>query len=98
MKSQKPINKATHPEDLLYQAFSKIKTAEDAKRFLKDLCSPAEIQAMADRWLVVEPLIEGKSYRKIHDETGVSITTIGRIARVLAEEDSGYQLIFSRLK
>ena len=39
---------------------------------------------MADRWAVVECLRRGLPYREIHRQTGVSVTTIGRVARYLA--------------
>ena len=45
-----------YAESLLYQAFLTLKTPEEVKKFLQDLSTPAELQAMADRWLVVAPL------------------------------------------
>ena len=38
---------------------------------------------MADRWAVVELLERGLPYREIHRQTGVSVTTVGRVARYL---------------
>jgi len=58
--------------------------------FLVDLCTPAELEALADRWGVVPLLDDGVAYRTIHDRTGVSVTTIGRVARCL-EQGSGYR-------
>jgi uncharacterized protein YerC len=45
-------------------------------------------------------LDEGKrSYREIHALTGVSLTTIGRVARFLQQEPhQGYRLVIDRLK
>ncbi len=57
------------------------RTPEELRAFLKDLCTPAELQAMADRWAVVEYLQQQLPYREIHRITGVSVTTIGRVAR-----------------
>nr|WP_284347006.1 Trp family transcriptional regulator [Xanthomonas oryzae] len=51
--------------------------------FLRDLCTPAELEAMADRWRVVPLLVKGVPYREIHELTQVSVTTIGRVARTL---------------
>ena len=59
--------------------------------FLDDLCTPAEIEALADRWSVVPLLAEGMSYRQIHDVTGVSVTTVGRIARCVDGGAGGYR-------
>ena len=76
----------------LAQAFNGLKNAEQVYAFLIDLCTPAELEALADRWQVVEPLTKGKPYRQIHDDTGVSVTTIGRVARCLELGTGGYQL------
>ena len=76
----------------LAQAFNGLKNADQVYAFLIDLCTPAELEALADRWQVVEPLTKGKPYRQIHDDTGVSVTTIGRVARCLELGTGGYQL------
>ena len=76
----------------LAQALNGLKNAEQVYAFLIDLCTPAELEALADRWQVVEPLTKGKTYRQIHDDTGVSVTTIGRVARCLELGTGGYQL------
>jgi uncharacterized protein YerC len=61
---------------------------------------PAELTAFAERWRVCQ-LLEagGLSYREIHAQTGVSVTTIGRVARFLLQEPhQGYALALGRLK
>ena len=58
--------------------------------FLQDLCTPAELEAMTDRWRVVPLLLRGLPYRDIHALTGVSVTTIGRVARTLERGTGGY--------
>lgn len=57
---------------------------------LLDLCTPAEIRTLAERWHVAR-LLDGTtlSYREIHDSTGVSTTTVVRVARFLREERNG---------
>jgi TrpR-related protein YerC/YecD len=74
------------------------RTPEELRAFLRDLCTPAELQAMADRWAVVESLQQDLPYREIHRITGVSITTIGRVARYLAAGSGGYSLAVKRLE
>lgn len=59
--------------------------------FLDDLCTPAEIEALADRWSVVPLLAQGMPYRRIHEVTGVSVTTVGRIAKCLDGGAGGYR-------
>src|SRR4028118_566206 len=56
-------------------------------RLLTDLCTPAEIRTLAERWHVARLLDEGGlSYRDIHEATGVSTTTNVRGARLLEQE------------
>ena len=84
--------------DELYKAISVIRSESEAKQFLLDLCTPMEIQAMSDRWRVIAPIKAGKPYRKIYEETGVSVTTIGRVARCLLSGTDGYNLIYKRVE
>jgi TrpR-related protein YerC/YecD len=71
-------------------ALSALRTPEEVRAFLRDLCTPAEIQAMADRWAVVDHLERGVPYREIRRITGVSLMTIGRVARFLRSGNGGY--------
>lgn len=82
--------------EALYSAFASAKTNNEARAFLLDLCSPTELQAMADRWSVVDFLKKGKSYREISEVTGVSVTTIGRVARVIEMGEGGYNLLYEK--
>jgi TrpR-related protein YerC/YecD len=78
-------------------AVAALRTADECRAFFRDLCTPAELQAMADRWAVVEWLQQGLAYREIHRLTGVSVTTIGRVARFLANGNGGYSLAAKRV-
>jgi TrpR-related protein YerC/YecD len=85
-------------EHQFYEALSLLRSAEEAKLFFEDLCTPTERQAMIDRWRVVSPVKEGIPYRTIYEQTGVSVTTVGRVARCLLQGSGGYDLIFDRLR
>jgi TrpR-related protein YerC/YecD len=85
-------------ERSLCVALAALKTPEEVRAFLRDLCTPAELQAMADRWAVVGPLKRALPYRKIHELTGVSVTTIGRVARFLTGGNGGYLAATKRLE
>ncbi|SVB78840.1 uncharacterized protein METZ01_LOCUS231694 [marine metagenome] len=84
-------------EEELFNAVLKLRTTTECRAFFQDLCTPAELQAMKDRWSVVERLTEGRTYREIHDVTGVSVTTIGRVARYLSSGSGGYKTILQRI-
>jgi TrpR-related protein YerC/YecD len=74
-----------------------LETADEVRAFLRDLCTPAEIQAMADRWAVVDLLRREIPYREIHRRSGVSVTTIGRVARFLTRGNGGYETAVQRV-
>jgi TrpR-related protein YerC/YecD len=85
-------------ERRLFEAMAALRTPEECRSFFRDLCTPAEIQAMADRWAVVEPIQRGLPYREIHKLTGVSVTTIGRVAKFVAAGNGGYELALRRIE
>jgi TrpR-related protein YerC/YecD len=88
-------NRAAERE--LCKALATMESMDEVRNLLRDLCTPAELEALADRWRVVAPLKEGRPYREIHETTGVSVTTIGRVARFLDRGFGGYKLAFERL-
>lgn len=95
-KHAKTANNNQKAELDLFEAFALIKSKEEAKLFFEDLCTPTELQAMADRWRVIPLIKQGIPYRTIYEQTGVSVTTIGRVARCLSHGSGGYDLIFER--
>ncbi len=89
----------THRKALAHALMS-IKNMAEMDSFLVDLCTPSELRALAERWHVAQILDKGElSYREINTETGVSTTTIGRVARFLNEEPhQGYRTLLNKLK
>jgi TrpR-related protein YerC/YecD len=85
-------------ERSLCAAMVALKSPEECRAFLRDLCTPAELQAMADRWVIVEYLKRGLPYREIRRLTGISLTTIGRVARFLSLGNGGYDTAARRLE
>lgn len=81
----------------LSEAFLFLQSAQEVKQFLEDLCTPAEIEAMVDRWRVAQLLEQDYSYRDIRELTGVSLTTIGRVARYMEMGTGGYRIALERL-
>ena len=81
----------------LAMALASLADGRACAAFLEDLCTPAELEAMIDRWRVVPLLQQGMPYREIHDLTGVSVTTIGQVARSLEHGAGGYAVAIERL-
>ena len=80
----------------LYKAFLTLEKPEEVRQFLLDLCTPAEVEAIVDRWWTASLLREGHSYREINEINGVSVTTIGRVARYMNMGEGGYRLALRR--
>lgn len=83
--------------DALAYVLASLKDPTEVRAFLEDLCTPAELEAMGDRWRVVPQLLQGLPYREIHERTKVSVTTIGRVARCLERGAGGYRIAARRL-
>ena len=89
------IDKA-HAEDL-YAAILQLQTVEEVESFFFDLCTPAELEGIVDRWRVAQMLVQKMPYRQIAAETNVSTATIVRVARFLNNGNDGYLTIMRRL-
>jgi TrpR-related protein YerC/YecD len=97
-RNEQQAEARSQAEQALGRALLRLTDADEAVRFLRDLCTPAELEALADRWRVVQLLREGLTYRDINERTGVSVTTIGRVARFLADGHGGYRRVAERLE
>ena len=80
-------------------ATTAVRPARNPAELSADLCTPAEVRTLAERWHVAR-LLDGTdlSYRDIHEATGVSTTTIVRVARFLRQEPhQGYRAAIDKL-
>ena len=84
----------------LFEALLLFENLQEVKDFFSDLCTPSEIRSLNERWKVACYLAKNElSYRAIHQITGASLTTIGRVARSLREEPhQGYKKILNKIK
>lgn len=79
----------------LSSVLAQMNSSEECEDFLLDLCTPAELQAMAGRWQVALMLRKKIPYRKINEITGVSTATITRVARFIENGHGGYKKALS---
>ena len=84
-------------EGELFTAILALKTPDEARDFFYDLCTPAELEGLVDRWRVAQMLMQKTPYRKIAEETRVSTATIVRVARFLNNGFDGYKTVMKRL-
>jgi TrpR-related protein YerC/YecD len=88
----------TRETDALIDALLRLQDADEASRFLRDLCTLGELHDLAQRWAVVRQLDAGMHYAEISRETGASTATITRIASWLNHGEGGYRLMLDRLR
>ena len=84
----------------LNEALLLLKNKNEVNDFLKDLCTPAELKALEERWSVAQLLYEDNlSYRDIATKLETSTPTVTRVARFLSNEPyQGYKKILKRIK
>ncbi len=83
---------------LLYRAVLALETPEECGAFFQDLCTVAELRAMAQRLEVAQMLDEGLIYHDILERTGASSATISRVNRALQYGANGYKTVLPRVK
>ena len=64
----------------LSEAILALETREEVERFLRDLCTLGELEAMAHRWAVARLVDQGLPYLEIAQKTHASTTTVTRVA------------------
>lgn len=82
----------------LFRAVLKVKNAQECARFFRDLMTIEEIREMANRWKAARLLDDGLTYRDVAFKTGMSTTTVARIAFWLRDGEGGYRLVLDRMK
>ena len=92
--------KKTPKEDyeLLYESLLQLKSVEECRKFMEDLCTVTELKAMGQRIEVAMYLREGMIYQDILKHTGASSATISRVNRSLLNGAGGYENVLERMK
>ena len=84
--------------DEFFKAVLTLESVEECYKFFADVCTPKEIDTIAQRYAVATMLKDGKVYSDIVNTTGASTATVSRVKRSMAYEDSGYKIVFERLE
>ena len=80
----------------LYAALVKLETVEEAEKFLDDLCTITELEAMSQRLKAAKMLLDGKTYHEIVAETEISSATLARVSKCVRYGDGGYKTILKK--
>jgi len=81
----------------LYKAILKLKDKTECADFFRDLCTHEELVEMSKRWKAARMLSKNKSYIEVSQKTGLSTTTVARVAHWLNNGAGGYKLALKRL-
>lgn len=82
----------------LEDAMLSLTGADEVTRFLNDLCTPSEIEALRQRWTVAQLLNMEMPQREAAERSSASIATVTRVARFLQHErHRGYRVVLDRL-
>jgi TrpR-related protein YerC/YecD len=87
----------TQEMEKLFAALATLRTPEELERFLRDLCTMSELEAMAHRWEVARLVDLGLPYLEIAARTHASTTTVTRVAHWLRYGEGGYRLALERV-
>lgn len=84
-------------QQVLLDALVSLQNVDEARALLADLCTPRELEDLAQRLEVARMLDAGISYARIQASTGASATTVARVARCLKYGPGGYRAVLDRL-
>src|SRR5262249_8016921 len=84
--------------DELAEAVLTVRTRDELKRFLRDLCTLGELEALAHRWQIARLLDEGLPYLEIAERVHTSTATVTRVAQWLRHGAGGYALALERTR
>jgi TrpR-related protein YerC/YecD len=83
--------------DDLADAVLALRTRDEARRFLRDLCTLGELEALAHRWQIARLVDSGRSYLEIAEAVHTSTATVTRVAHWLRHGAGGYALALGRM-
>jgi TrpR-related protein YerC/YecD len=85
--------------DELADALGTLRSRDEYRCFLRDLCTLSELEALAHRWQIAQLLDEGRSsYLEISERVGASTATVTRVAQWLRAGAGGYRLALERMR
>jgi TrpR-related protein YerC/YecD len=82
----------------LLETIVRLRDVAEAEQFFRDLCTLAELEAMAHRWEVAKLLDEGLTYLEVAQRAHASTATVTRVAQWLKHGEGGYRLAIERRK
>ena len=102
-RTERATAPALEPEDVpglseLADAFTTLRTRDEVTRFLRDLCTLPELEALAHRWQTALLLEQGVPYVEIAQRVPTSTATVTRVAQWLRHGTGGYGIALLRTR
>ena len=82
----------------LAEAFRSLRTTDELVRFLRDLCTRSELEALAHRWRAARLVDEGVPYLEIAGRVPTSTATVTRVAQWVRHGAGGYRVALERTR
>src|SRR5262245_3642448 len=82
----------------LADTLTRLRDTDELTRFLRDLCTRPELEALAHRWQIVLLLEQGVPYLEIAERVPTSTATVTRVAQWLHHGTGGYRIALERAR
>ena len=82
---------------MLLKAFLSLRNEGELKKFLRDLMTENEIEEFSKRIEAAELLSQEMPYASIVKKTGLSSTTVARVAKWLHGTEGGYRSVLRKI-
>ncbi len=83
--------------DDLADALLSLRARDEVARFLRDLCTFTELEALVHRWQTVKLLEQSVPYLEIAERVPTSTATVSRVAQWLRHGTGGYRIALERM-
>ena len=77
--------------EILCRTLLNCKDEREMAALLSDLCTPQELEQMAQRVAAAQMLLAGKTYAEVIAATDISSATLSRVSRALRHGSGGYR-------
>lgn len=81
----------------LFKLFGSIQDAKEAEMLLQDILTPAELEALTERWQITKRVLSGASQRQVAEELGAGVATVTRASKMIQYGSGGFAHFFKKL-
>ena len=96
LPEREPDPEAIEGIEDLAAAIRTLRSDDEVTRFLRDLCTRAELEALAHRWKTAQLVDEGVPYLEIAERVPTSTATVTRVAQWVRHGTGGYRIALER--